>query len=456
MSVTREVQIPTDRPPQIGLFFRILVETAFALHLVAAAFYWWLSPKGFPVHHSRFWLNGVIPVLVMAIAGVGLAGAFRQRRRITAIAALCFSSGWVAASLTAHVVFPLSLRGFWVVGLLAAILGAGYVALVVPCDRRTVRIWLPLSIPSVFVGIFVVWAQLPPPPSTRPMNEFAPRASPVGEQHAGDPPVNLGDGNRFHPATADLTLQRDGVHIRFSPLLSFGRLSPDGFWSVLAPGTLASERRKVRGHSLNAGIQVFDYSDGSAVLFPEPTQSGLVELTAYTPVRADAFSHLNSFCVLEVSGHERLSLTFSPCRETMIDVLPADYPTGRPGRFAYLDESGEFFVVEASSGEKGPFHRLASGSLARGEPLSIALHDDGRLIASIRFEDWSRQASTALSPTAGWCVPINAIEFQRLDTEEDPFVTVWMTLAATSVGRGWESVGHRAGTYRNRVVFKVD
>jgi hypothetical protein len=29
--------------------------------------------------------------------------------------------------------------------------------------------------------------------------------------------------------------------------------------------------------------------------------------------------------------------------------------------------------------------------------------------------------------------------------------SVFITLAGTSVGRGWDCVGHRAGTYRNRV-----
>jgi len=29
-----------------------------------------------------------------------------------------------------------------------------------------------------------------------------------------------------------------------------------------------------------------------------------------------------------------------------------------------------------------------------------------------------------------------------------------MPLSATSVGRGWDSVGHSAGTYRNRVTLE--
>jgi hypothetical protein len=157
---------------------------------------------------------------------------------------------------------------------------------------------------------------------------------------------------------------------------------------------------------------------------------------------------------LEISGHKKLSLAFSPCRETAIDVQPADYPTGRPARFAYMDKTGKFHVVEATSGEKGPFNALAMGPLERGDPLSIEVYDDNELIAEVTLADWSRQLSTALSPTAGWRVPMNAIEFQRLGDRPESPVSIWITLAATSVGRGWDTVGHRAGTYRNRMSMR--
>ncbi len=118
------------------------------------------------------------------------------------------------------------------------------------------------------------------------------------------------------------------------------------------------------------GLHVFHYHDGATIELPEPTADGSIEVTAQTPVERDTFSHLNSFCVLDVVGHKKLSLTFSPCQNTSIDVLPADYPTGRPARFAYLDESETFSVVEATSGEKGPFRLLASGPLRRGETIA--------------------------------------------------------------------------------------
>ncbi len=34
-------------------------------------------------------------------------------------------------------------------------------------------------------------------------------------------------------------------------------------------------------------------------------------------------------------------------------------------------------------------------------------------------------------------------------------VEIWISLAATSVGRGWDSVGYRAGAYRNRIELEA-
>jgi hypothetical protein len=130
-----------------------------------------------------------------------------------------------------------------------------------------------------------------------------------------------------------------------------------------------------------------------------------------------------------------------------------DYPFGRPARFAYVDEARRFRVVEASSGEKGPFRVLAEGRLEPADPLEIRLYDDDRPIARIRLLDWSAQASTRLSPTAGWGVPENAIEFSLSGNEPTSPASLFITLAGTSVGRGWDSVGHAAGKYRNRITI---
>lgn len=75
------------------------------------------------------------------------------------------------------------------------------------------------------------------------------------------------------------------------------------------------------------------------------------------------------------------------------------------------------------------------------------MFDEDRPIAEIDLADFAAQASTQPSPTAGWGVPENAIELSlQLDRPDSPAV-----LYLTSVGRGWDSVGHAAGLYRNRI-----
>ena len=111
-------------------------------------------------------------------------------------------------------------------------------------------------------------------------------------------------------------------------------------------------------------------------------------------------------------------------------------------------------MVEASSGEKGPFRILAEGRLEPSSHLKITFCDDNRAIADLNLLDWSAQASTQLSPTAGWGVPENAIEFSLSGNEPASTASIFITLAGTSVGRGWDSVGHAAGTYRNRIAIE--
>jgi hypothetical protein len=169
----------------------------------------------------------------------------------------------------------------------------------------------------------------------------------------------------------------------------------------------------------------------------------------------DVFSHLNSFTTLTLLGHEKLGISFSPCPSAVIDFVHADYPSGAPARFAYLDEASTFRVVQASSAEKGPFTLLARGHLRRGEPVSIRLLELGdgapRPLFEIEFEDWSDELSTALSPTAGFGVPENAIQFGLASPVKTSEAYVILNLAGTSIGRGFDSVGHAAGRYENRI-----
>jgi hypothetical protein len=257
-----------------------------------------------------------------------------------------------------------------------------------------------------------------------------------------------------------LTVRAGTLRLSVHPLLRFLSRSPDGCWTILAPPRLRDGPGLVLRSVLREGDwQALRYrADYEAMLRVDPgpeVRPILLEAMARLP--RPIFSHLNSFCDLEVWGHGQLALSSSPCPERLIEVRPADYPTGRPLRLAYLDARGGFHVVEAASGEKGPFRELGAGRLGRSEPLAITLHDRGVAQARVVLEDWSAQAGTSPSPspTAGWGVPVNAIEFRLEGEEPGSPAGIYITLAGTSVGRGWDSVGHGVGTYRNRMKIEV-
>jgi hypothetical protein len=84
--------------------------------------------------------------------------------------------------------------------------------------------------------------------------------------------------------------------------------------------------------------------------------------------------------------------------------------------------------------------------------VTLTLLDEGEPVCRITLDDWPPQAGRSLSPTAGWGLPVNAIEFSQLgDGSGGGPISIWVALSATSVGRGWDSAGHAAGTYRNRM-----
>jgi hypothetical protein len=179
--------------------------------------------------------------------------------------------------------------------------------------------------------------------------------------------------------------------------------------------------------------------------------TGATILEAASRLDRPVYSHLNAFCDVEVRGHRRLALEFSPCPGTLIEVRPFAYPFGRPARFAFVSTDRTFRVVESTSGEKGPFRTLGQGRLEPDQALTITFHDDGRAVARLSLDDFAAQADTTLSPTAGWGVPVNALEFSLAEDAPSSVASIFVTLAGTSVGRGWDCVGHRAGTYRDRL-----
>jgi hypothetical protein len=261
--------------------------------------------------------------------------------------------------------------------------------------------------------------------------------------------VQTSDGSLIAPF-APLT-------ISIQPLLRFVSRSPDGAPVVLIPAGERSgpEPRFRDGWRLGDRSYRLTYEvpgqGPTTLLAGTETNGGAILLETTSRLDWPVYSHLNGFCDVEIRGHRRLMLEFSPCPGALIEVRHFGYPLGQPARFAFVAADRTFRVVEASSGEKGPFRTLAAGRLALEQALAITFHDEGRVIARLSLDDFAAQADTTLSPTAGWGVPVNAIEFSLADDAASSPASLFITLAGTSVGRGWDCVGHRAGTYRNRI-----
>ena len=159
-----------------------------------------------------------------------------------------------------------------------------------------------------------------------------------------------------------------------SPLLRFISRSADGCWTVLArPDDRAGPEPRLRGSGQDRRSHM-----GSDLRLPG-SRAGEAAPGLMTRAKIARSSMRSPGSIVRCS---RISIrsAMSRCagiigwgwssrraRERGSRSCDHDYPFGRPARFAYVDEARRFRVVEASSGEKGPFHILAEGRL---EPMS--------------------------------------------------------------------------------------
>jgi hypothetical protein len=448
--------------------FRIVWLTALVSHVISAALWWWLTPGGFPLGHSRFFANRVAPITVLILAIAALWALHRDRAELLRYLLPIWPAAWAATALAGRLLFPISLALAWLVPLAVAAMMA---LAAIPVFKRSGaslgitpirRVGQLGSIAaSAIAASGLVLAQRAPVASTQPANcSFPELESALTRPMIQPGAVRLGNKALIQTSDGSITVPVAEMTLIIEPILTFSSQSPDGCPVVLVrPSDRAGPEPRFRqGHrgALRSVALFYNVaSQGPAFLraFVGPAGRSLV-VEALTQLDRAVYSHLNSFCELEIRRHRKLSLEFSPCPRVPIEVRRFDYPFGRPARFAYLDSQDRFYVVEAESGEMGPFHTLARGRLKRDEPLSITMFDEARPRAKITLEDWAPQSDTTLSPTAGWGVPVNAIEFSLSGDAPQSPASIFVTLAGTSVGRGWECVGHVAGTYRNRIVIE--
>lgn len=399
--------------------------------------WWWLTPKGFPVGHSRFGVNSALPWLAVFLLATGIRNLVTPSRFRDALL-IVVPGFWVGAGIAAAVLFPSStakLLPFFVPTAL------GFSILAWSSLERTPREVFAFLI-GVSVGAGVAFSQQAPAPSTQP-----------SQTELRTAPENLGassgkfkeGGVSFDPAAEEISIAFNSTTLKFRPLLSFHSRSPDRCWTCLADSRdREGPRRRLLGVRTRGPEWIAFYqSDFSNSLSVNTENPKLITLESAAHLRSPIYSHLNTYCELLVTTPQPLSIVFSPCPDTPFDV---DDPTRRAARIACLAEDG-FHVVEAATREKGPFTRLASGSLTRGEPVSLTFVAGDSPLFRLELTDWSSEVSLELSPTAGWGMPMNAIRFWPRGRG----CLVRITLAATAVGRGYDSVGHREGSYRGRM-----
>ena len=93
-------------------------------YATAFAAWWYISPKGFPWNHLRFWSNNVIPIIIVCGSLVCFVGMFRKKRDLVAILIPSYPVATLAFIVTGRILYPISMRIVFLVFLLCCVLSA--------------------------------------------------------------------------------------------------------------------------------------------------------------------------------------------------------------------------------------------------------------------------------------------------------------------------------------------
>ena len=311
-----------------------------------------------------------------------------------ASAVLSLAGAWLGGAATAASLFPHSTFRFIVIG------GPLGLALFLLAWRDASARAFTIAL-GLLAGAGWTAAQRAPEASTRPLGGA------VGAKEGGGTvPINCG-----------------GLSLSVEPVLHFESCADDRFWALWAD-------RQCPPPSAWA-TQV--HREGTVTV-----------IEAQTRFDSPVFSHLNSFTTVQADGTGLLA-AFG--KGAPVPFTPDDAPL----RFAWLGADGVVHVNRGTEDEKGPFLELSREQLLEGA-LVVVLSDAQGPACRLTFESWAAQASVDPSPTAGWGVAQNDVEL--LESSAAGQSALFLSLAATSIGRGWDTVGHAAGTYRNVIRFE--
>lgn len=449
-----------SEPPQTAILrqsrlTRFFWQIVLIAHATLAVAWWWRQPSGFAISDRHFWVNSILPWVVVAIA---LSARFAHGRFGTLVSPFllgCFPVAWIAAAISARLTFPLTFEWLWIPVL---IVGLAMATVWLRSYWRELGEALRVALVApALVGALLPLSQRGRPPGTLPINDELPSVAANTETVRFPRDIHLAPEVRINISEGSVWHEAGPYRLCLNPLLNFSSRSPDGCWVLFAlPRERIGPQRFLRAIQQGPSQLELAYSDddASVLRIRSSGESRAIGMEASSRFPKAIWSHLNSFSEILVMGHRKLLVSFSPCPDQRIEVKPMDYPAGRPERIAWLASGDLFQVVEAHSGEKGPYRQLATGTLTRQQPLSMTLYDEQTPIYRITFDDFAAQASTQPSPTGGYGAPENAIEFRLEGDDPASIASFIMTLASTSVGSGYDSVGHAAGTYRNRVLIE--
>src|SRR4030095_14769477 len=312
----------------------LLADLILCGHVLMAALWWWIMPRGFPLGHARFWANSVYPWVIIGLVVVAWSVMRGGRSLVlTAIAAL-----WLAGAVSSRMTFPETFSLLWVVPL---VIGAAFAAVCIGMEkiggikRR--------GLTMLFAGFGAVLGALFP----MTQKAHAPNAQPSGadmpryEASDQDTPIKAALGRRIGVYTrhGEVSMESGDAGLDVIPLLTFDSRSPDGCWTLLGPGfgTQGPIRKVIGMNSTERELRVSNQDEDLTTLEVRADESGKkVELVSRSRLTGSIWSHLNSFAELRFLARGRISITFSPCPNTPIDVLESDYPIGRPQRVSSL------------------------------------------------------------------------------------------------------------------------
>lgn len=418
-----------------------------AAHAIVAAAAIARVPHRFASGSLPSFANDVVPLALLAACLAGaIAGAAGRTAMLRPIA-WSLPLFWLALAVSARLAFPESLRTLWLAPVCASVaLGALGPPLRFLGPPWRLGLVLPASVLAAAMGVAVVLGTAAPAADTRPID--APRPENPTAPQPVESAVSVGS---MQVDAAEVRVHCGDLDLAIRPLLTFGSVSSDGFWAT----SRAPSRVPEAWGRTTSRAAWFSYSGAYGPAHLEVSANGAATaLRGWTRLDRPVWSHLNSFVSFRVPRRSRLAIRFAATGARDFEISPADYPYGRPMHLAWLERDGAFRVAIASTGEKGPFEVLASGRLAANEPVSFTLSADSGRACHVELSGWASQAGFAQSPTAGWGLPVNAVEFFRDPADGEALVS--FTLAGTSVGWGLSTAGHQPGSYETMIKLQPE